>query len=172
MPSYDEARAECWVFTYKQGLLSPMAHDLRLRVGRFRIELDEAEPRISASFDASSLYVDTAMRDGAESPEALSAADKNKIARQIREEVLHADAHPSISFHSTRLTARADGGYEVAGQLTLHGVTRPLLASTSLVGGRQQLELALHQPHFGIEPYRALLGALKIESDVRVRLVV
>ena len=171
MPSYDQSCAECWVFTFKQGLLSAVAHDLRLRVARFRVELDEAKTQVWAQFDASSLHVESAMKDGAEAPRALSTEDKHKIAQQICEQVLHAGRYPNITFISSRLSALPDGGYDVAGELTLHGVVRALNAQSRSVAGRQELELVLHQPDFGIEPFSALLGTLKLRSDVKVRLV-
>jgi len=172
MPSYDQTRAKCWVFTYKEGLFSPVAHDLRLGVARFVLEVDDAKTRVSASFDPSSLYVDTPMKEGVPNPGALSAADKHKIEQQLRDEVLHTRKYPSITFTSSALVARADGGYDVEGELGLHGKTRSIRGQTKLVAGRQELELRLHQPDFGIEPFRALLGTLKIQSDVKIELVV
>ena len=170
MARYDASSAECWVFTFKEGLLSPVAHDLRLRVGSFWVEVAEGAGSVEASFDTSSLSVDTPMKDGAPNPSALSAADKLKIAGQIRDDVLHSARHPAVRFRSSSVTARADGGYDLMGELTLHGVTKPLVARTASVAGRQQLELTLHQPDFGITPYRAMLGALKIRPDVQIRL--
>lgn len=172
MPSYDARTADCFVFTFKEGLLSPVAHDLRLQVTRFTLEVDAANSSVLASFDTSSLRVDMPMKDGAENPSALSAADKDKIAGQIREDVLHSAQHPRAEFRSRALAARADGGFDIQGELTLHGVTRPLVAQTRSVAGRQQLELTLHQPDFQITPYRAMLGTLKIRADVVVRLTV
>lgn len=170
MPHYDSSNAECFVLTFKEGLLSPIAHDLRLVVGKFSIEVDDANSALNASFDTGSLRVDTAMKDGVENPSALSDADKQKIAAQIREDVLHSAKHPSATFRSSAVSARADGGYDLSGELTLHGVTRPLQAQTRVVAGRQCLELTLHQPDFGITPYRAMLGTLKIRADVTIRI--
>ena len=172
MARYDASSAECWVFTFKEGLLSPVAHDLRLRVGSFSIEVAEGAGSVVASFDLGSLSVDTPMRDGAPNPSALSAADKLKIAGQIREDVLDSARHPVATFRSSSVVARADGGYDLTGELTLHGVTKPLSARTTLVSGRQQLDLNLHQPDFGITPYRAMLGTLKIRADVQIRVTV
>jgi polyisoprenoid-binding protein YceI len=172
MPSYDANNAECVVFTFKEGLLSPVAHDLRLRISRFSIEIDAANSVLVARFDTSSLSVDTPMKDGVENPSALSAADRAKIAGQIREEVLHSAQHPEAKFRSTAVIARADGGYDIQGELSLHGVSKSLAAQTRVVAGRQQLELTLHQPDFGITPYRAMLGTLKIRADVLVRVTV
>jgi polyisoprenoid-binding protein YceI len=169
---YDASSAECWVFTFKEGLLSPVAHDLRLRVGSFWVEVAEGAGSVEASFDTSSLSVDTPMKDGAPNPSALSAADRLKIAGQIREDVLHSARYPAAKFRSSSVTARADGGYDLTGELTLHGVTKPLVARTTLALGRQQLELTLHQPDFGITPYRAMLGTLKIRPGVQIRLTV
>lgn len=172
MPSYDASNAECFVFTFKEGLLSPVAHDLRLRVTRFSIEVAASQGTVVASFDTNSLSVDCPMKDGVENPNALSAADKAKIAGQIREDVLNATKHPQATFRSNAVSARTDGGYDVSGELELHGVTQALTVATHLVDGRQQLELELHQPDFGIVPFRALLGTLKIRADVTIRVTV
>lgn len=172
MPSYDSTSAECFMFTFKEGLLSPIAHDLRLRITRFSLEVDAATTSVVAKFDTNSLVVDCPMKDGAENPSALSDSDKQKIAGQIREDVLHSSKHPEAVFRSRTVTARGDGGYDLEGELTLHGVTKALGAQTRLVAGRQQLELKLHQPDFGITPYRAMLGTLKIQADVTIRITV
>jgi hypothetical protein len=173
MPRYDATSAECLVFTFKEGLLSPIAHDLRLKVTRFSIEVDATTHSVTASFDTSSLVVDCPMKDGAENPSALSASDKQKISGQIRDDVLHGSKHPEATFRSRAVAARDDGGYDLEGELTLHGVTRPLGACrTRLVAGRQQLEVRIHQPDFGITPYRAMLGTLKIQADVTIRITV
>ncbi|MDF3070042.1 MAG: YceI family protein [Polyangiaceae bacterium] len=170
MPSYDPSRAECFVFTFKEGLLSKVAHDLRLAVTRFDIHVDGAS--VTARFDTASLRVDTPMKDGVPNPSALSSADKEKIAAQICDEVLHAREFPEAVFRSTSVTPRADGGYDLSGELTLHGVTKALQAQTRARDGRQELTLTLHQPDFSITPFRAMLGTLKIQPDVTVRVVV
>lgn len=168
MLSYDASQAQCFVYTFKEGLLSSVAHDLRLKVTRFTLQVDEGKAMASATFDAASLVVDTPMKDGAENPGALSPADKDKIAAQIRDEVLHARRHPEVTFRSSSLTPRADGGYDFDGELSLHGTTRALSGHTRLEAGRQTLELSLHQPDFGIVPFKAMLGTLKIQPTVRI----
>lgn len=169
MPSYDGKNAQCFVFTYKEGLLSPIAHDLRLVLKVFAIHVTDS---IVATFDTASLEVDTALKEGSDHPGALSAADKAKIAQQIREDVLHSVKYPQASFRSSAVMQRADGGYDLRGELNLHGVTQSISAQTHLVEHRQRLALTLHQPDFGIAPYRAMLGTLKIHPDVRVELFV
>ena len=68
MPTYDSSNASCVVFTFKEGLLSPVAHDLRISVTRFSVLLDGARSTVTATFDTGSLLVDTAMKDGGEQP--------------------------------------------------------------------------------------------------------
>ena len=165
---YDQNNARCWVFSFKEGLLSPVAHDLRLQVTRFTIDVDA---EVSATFDTSSLAVDVPMKDGRENPSALSATDKAKIAAQIRDDVLHSARYPRATFRSRSLATRSDGGYDVNGELCLHGVTKVVEAHTRLEAGRQRLELTLHQPDFGIPPFRAMLGTLKIQPDVRIEIL-
>ena len=156
------------MLTFKEGLLSPIAHDLRLLVTRFSLHVDDAGGTIEASFDSSSLRVDAPMKDGRENPGALSEADKLQIAAQIRDDVLHSAKFPEVVFRSSVCRPRDDGGYDVQGSLTLHGVTRAISAHTTCVEGRQRLELTLHQPDFGITPFRAMLGTLRIRPDVLV----
>lgn len=167
MPKYDESQAECLVFTFKEGLLSKVAHDLKIRVTRFSADVTPGSVR--AEFDLRSLRVVEAMKDGSENPGALSDADKAKIAEQISNEVLHAAQHPTAVFNSRSVTPRADGGYDVEGELALHGVTQSIRAETRSEGGRQVATIELHQPTYGITPFKAMMGTLKVKADVIVR---
>ncbi|HEU4580689.1 MAG TPA: YceI family protein [Polyangiaceae bacterium] len=167
MPKYDETQAECLVFTFKEGLLSKVAHDLKIRVTRF--SADVTPDSVRAKFDLRSLRVVEAMKDGNENSGALSDADKAKIAEQISNEVLHAAQHPSAVFSSRAITPRADGGYSIAGELSLHGVTQPIQVETRSEGGRQVASVELHQPSYGITPFKAMMGTLKVKADVIVR---
>jgi polyisoprenoid-binding protein YceI len=170
MPRYDQTQAECLVFTFKEGLLSKIAHDLKVSVTRFSV--DVAPTAVRAEFDLSSLRVLNAMKDGQENPGALSEADKSKIADQIAKEVLHADQHPTAIFTSRSVTPRPDGGYNVVGDLSLHGVTKSLQAETRVEGNRQVASIELHQPDYGVTPFRAMMGTLKVKAEVIVRLSV
>lgn len=154
--------ATCTIFTFKDGFLSRIAHDLRIRVKSFWIEADEQ--RIRAEFDVRSLEVETAMKDG-RPHDALAPADKEKIRATIAGDVLHTTRHPTVSFESESFDADS-----VRGTLKLHGTSRPLSFRIEKSGGERKIRVTLHQPDFGIEPYRAALGALKLKPDVIVEL--
>ncbi len=168
MPHYDASSAECLVLTYKEGLLSAIAHDLAIRVTSFDLDIDEGTLAVRARFDAASLRVVSAMKDGAPRADTLGDADKQKIEHSIAVDVLHVAEHPTILFASSSVVAEGDG-YRITGELTLHGRTRPLAFLARAEGARLVAEVRLHQPDFGIKPYSAMLGTLKIKPDVTVR---
>ncbi|HWO11505.1 MAG TPA: YceI family protein [Polyangiaceae bacterium] len=170
MPRYTQNDAETLVFTFKDGLLSKVAHDLKIKVTSFSVDVDTTQ--ISAQFDASSLRVVNAVHDNVEDPKALSDADKDKIVTQIQKEVLETDQHPSVRFISTKVARRPDGGYSVTGDLTLHGTTRPISAETRVEGGKQVAEVEIDQPEFGVVPFKAMMGTLKVKPVVRVKVSV
>jgi polyisoprenoid-binding protein YceI len=70
-------------------------------------KLDQA--RVEASIDANSLHTGDPQRDG-----HIKGADFFDVAQ-----------FPTITFKSSKVTA-AGSGYTVAGDLTLHGVTKPV----------------------------------------------
>ncbi len=146
--------ARITVFTFKQGLLSRVAHDLKIAVDD--VELDE---QLNATIDPRSLRVVCAMKKGREAPRALSEADRQKIQASIQDTVLHSARYPSIRF-----TVQERSAHRIRGQLELHGVTRPV--ELRLQGG--QARVRLHQPDFGIQPFSAMMGALKVQPVVEV----
>jgi polyisoprenoid-binding protein YceI len=157
------------VLVFREGLLSGFGHDLELAVTRFDVRVDEAARRVDASFDAASLRVLRALRDGVELPGGLSDADRRTIEDSVRRDVLAAGRFPEIGFRSTRVVDAADG-FDVAGRLKLHGVERDVAVPLRRAGDRWTAEVGLRQPDFGIAPYSAFLGALRVKPDVVVRL--
>jgi polyisoprenoid-binding protein YceI len=179
VPHFDATSAECLVFAYKEGLLSAAGHNLMIRVRRFTVTVDDATSAVDAHFDAASLEVVSAVRYSALQtgalpsrvplPSALSESDKRTIEQKMIEEVLEAARYPEIRFVSSRVTPVGDG-FHVEGSLTLHGRTREVAFDALPEGKRLVAEVGLHQPDYGIKPYSALLGALKVKPEVTVRI--
>jgi polyisoprenoid-binding protein YceI len=149
--------AEVLVYSFKDGLLSAVAHDLKIRVERH--ELDVEETAVKASFDASSLRVVTPRRDGVDNPGLLPAMMYGEIEKNIRHDVLRSDKFPRITFESSEVSAG-----EVKGRLTLCGVTREIRCARQ----GERVEVRLDQRDFGIKPYAAMLGTLKVKPEVVV----
>ena len=169
MPTYDQSSGECLVFTFKEGLLSPVAHDLKIGVRRFEVTVSEDGPSVEAIFDPASLETICAMRDGTPSASTLSRKDKKKVDDSIRSDVLRPRKHREIRFASTSIERSGDT-YVVDGKLTLGGRTRQVTATVSRDGSRLATEVTIHQPDYGIKPFTALLGTMKVKADVKVHL--
>lgn len=159
------ADVQCEVYTFKEGLLSKVAHDLLIRAPCATLSVAGSPPRVEASFRAADLRTVCAMRDGRQHPAALSAKDLRKIDESTRADVLHTSRHPEIRFVAQAVDPAAT---RLHGQLTLHGQTRPVGASVSRDGDRLVARFDLDQRDFGIQPFSAMLGALRIQPRVTV----
>lgn len=151
------------VLTYKDGVLSAVAHDLELRVERCTVEVDDDETSVRASFDPASLRVLHAMKDGAPAPHLLPSLVFGEIERNIARDVLHPQRHPRITFASTAIEDRV-----VRGELTLCGVTRAIEVQRTREGDVEVGRARIDQREFGITPFSAMLGTLKIKPHVDV----
>jgi polyisoprenoid-binding protein YceI len=155
----DATTAECLVYTFREGLLAAVGHDLCLRVTRFRVDVGEGD-QIVGEFDAGSLR---ATGD-------VAPSDARKIERDAADEVLAAKRFPTITFRSRRVERDGATRAHIEGDLTLHGVTRPL--AFDAVAGEEgwRAEVRLDQRDFGIKPFTALFGTLRVRADVVVRI--
>ena len=158
---HDASTADCLVYTFREGLFSAVGHDLCLRVERFAVEVtgDAQAPSILARFDAASLR---ATGD-------VSPSDARKIERNAADDVLDARRFATIEFRSTRVVRDGERA-RINGALTLHGQTRPLSFDASADAAAWTAEVRLDQRDFGIKPFTAMLGALRVRADVLVRI--
>ncbi len=164
MARHDASTAEVLVFTFKEGLLSAVAHDLKLRATRFTLE--RSGDSATLELEATSLVVLTAMQQGREAPGALPSFAKTEIEKNIVSgDVLAAKRFGLVHFVTTRVTAT-----DVEGLLTLHGVEKLVRGTRADDATRFIAEFRLDQRDFGIKPYSALLGTLRIRPDVVVRI--
>ncbi len=152
------------VFTFKRGLLSRVAHDLRLSVERYEVELDGEV--VTARFDARSLFVDGTMKRGRLTPEGLDDKDVGEVLDNTRKHVLLSDQHPWIRFEGR--IARGDAHIAVAGTLELVGQRRPIGFTLTLEGDRARGEVELQPSRWGIEPFSILMGTIAVQDRVVV----
>jgi len=166
---YSAANAKVRVFTFKEGLLAAVAHDLEIDVPVFNIDVEEESVR--ATFFARSLRVLHAMDGSTPKPNALSARDKTNIESNIAGDVLHSARYPEIRFEGiVKRSETSEAEASIEGTLSIAGRSRKVRIDARLEGGEWRAETTIHQPDFGIKPYSAMLGALKIKPDVRVTL--
>ena len=151
------------VQTRRGGAAAKAGHDLLLHVtawqGTLTIGEDGAPAAAELTADATSLRV----QRGTGGMKALDDGDKANIHQTIDDEVLK---RRDIAFRSTSV----DGGW-ADGELTLGDKTRPLslaleVADDGTVNGRATVK----QSDWGMKPYSALFGTLKVLDEVEVSL--
>ena len=155
------------VRTGRSGAAAKAGHDLVIDVTSWHATLevgdDPASTSIAFGADSTSLRV----REGTGGIQALGDDDKVSIQQTIDEDVLKGQA---IEFHSTAVRPTADGSrLNVEGELTLVGNARPISFELTVGDdGKLSGSAVIKQTDWGIKPYSALFGALKVADEVVV----
>lgn len=124
---------------------------------------------VTASFEPGSLRVDGVMKRGRLDPRGLSARDYAKIEATIRDDVLDTRRHPTAEV--TGSLVETGDGVELDGTLTLVGRTTPLpRIRTSTRADVWRVEVDLAPSRWGVAPYRALGGTLRLQDRARLEL--
>jgi len=160
------------VYTYKEGMLSAVAHDLLLEVTGFEVNMNVPSEGISnatvrAEIKSDSLKVICAMKDGQQQPTTLKEKDISEIEEAMNKDVLHPKKFPVITFESNDIKEK-NGLYHITGTLNLHGVTKTIEFDSEVTDKNIKGTVSLLQKDFGIKPYKALLGTLKVKNEVSV----
>ena len=100
---------------------------------------------------------------------------KQIIDKELKDIVLHLDQYPDITFQSTNVTAQSLGGgrYEVKinGNLTLHGVTRPIMipATITLNGStlRAVGKFSIDRDDYKVKATSAFHGMVRVDDDIK-----
>jgi polyisoprenoid-binding protein YceI len=155
------------VHTRRGGAAAKAGHDLDIEVTAWEATLEIGEEpsaaRAELTADATSLRV----RTGTGGMQALGDDDKDNIHQTIDDEVLK---RQDIVFRSTRVES-AGHGLRVEGELTLAGTTKPLGFDLAVgADGALAGTVTVTQTSFGMKPYSALWGALKVLDEVEVAL--
>jgi len=155
------------VRTERRGAAAKAGHDLVIHVTSWEATLevgaDPAETRIELDADAESLVV----REGSGGMQSLGEDDKASIKQSIDDDVLR---RKEIRFRSSEVQSADDGDkLTVRGELTLVGNSHPVVFElVAGDGGELSGSVRLKQTDWGIKPYSALFGALKVADEVEV----
>jgi hypothetical protein len=151
--------------TGRKGAAAKAGHDLLIRVTAWNATIEVGDGiAISLEADATSLRV----LEGTGGMQALDDGDRDNIRQTIDDEVLLRQA---IAFRSTSAAAAADGSrISVQGELTLVGTARPIAFDVNVDGDRLSGSTVITQSDWGIKPYSALFGALKVADEVEIAL--
>ena len=160
---FGPSNATLSVQTRRGGAAAKAGHDLLLHVtaweGTLTIGEDGAPSAAELTADATSLRV----QKGTGGMKGLDDSDKANIHQTIDDDVLR---RRDIAFRST-----AVAGGRVEGELTLAGQTRPLALDVAIGDdGAVSATVTITQSDWGMKPYSALFGTLKVLDEVEVAL--
>lgn len=57
----------------------------------------------------------------------ISTGDTQRDAHLMSADFFHHEQHPNMTFHSARIEKKGNGEFAVTGDLTIHGVTKPVV---------------------------------------------
>ncbi len=153
------------VNTYREGVAQKIGHDLVIEVEQWDATVDVGPDGVIQSVKLSADPGSLQVREGHNGVKALTNKDRKDIRTSIDEKILRGKP---IAFASTAVEAR-DGGVIVRGELTMAEVTRPAAFDIDVSGdGRVAGTLQVTQSEWGIKPYRAFMGALKVRDTVEI----
>jgi len=156
------------VKTERTGAAAKAGHNLLIHVNSWEATLtvadDPTQCSLSVDADPTSLQV----IEGSGGVQGLGDDDKKNIQKTINDDVLKSKA---IEFRSTKVGTTTDGNLNIQGDLSLNGKTSPvgftLIADD---GGKLSASAVVKQTNWGMKPYSALFGALKVVDEVTVEI--
>jgi polyisoprenoid-binding protein YceI len=134
------------------------------------VNIDRGNPAASSvEFTINAASIDT---DDADRDKHLRSADFFDVVK-----------YPEITFKSSKVTATGNDAYDVAGTLTMHGVSRQVTLPVAFLGWAKdpwgneragfEIETTLNRKDYGISWNRALdQGGFLLGNDVKVSLTI
>ncbi|WBB68283.1 YceI family protein [Micromonospora sp. WMMD812] len=156
--------------TGRTGVGSTVGHDLTIEVTEWSVEVTvpetgPADATATARVELGSL----AVRTGTGGARPLTDKDRRDVENNARR-TLDVNRHPTATFESTRVVA-GDDSATISGTLTLHGIAAPITVEVRAAApDRHRATTVVTQSTYGIKPYSAFLGALKVRDDVEVEI--
>ena len=165
-------KSEFKIFVYKAGIASSFAHDHVMSVEKFKgqVVYDENTP------SKSSVYIRVEAKSLKVLDPKVKKSDRAKIKKSMdSDEVLNIKKYPNITFQSSKVEVKKASGLllKVTGKLTLHGKTKTISFPVKVTkkGGKLTAsgKFKLRQTEFGMTPYSAYLGAVKVKDVIDVQ---
>lgn len=155
--------------TSRSGLGRRAGHDLTIEATRWSgtatVGADAASSSVEVTVEVEGLEV----REGTGGVLPLSDSDRTEIRKNLRK-VLQSDRHPTIAFEAGGAsgTSGTPEDFTVEGELTIAGRSQSLTVRGGAKDGRITGGATVRQSRWGIKPYSAFFGALKLADDVEI----
>lgn len=157
----DTQRSTITIHVGKSGLLSAAAHDhtVNAPISSGAI-LESGNQRVE-------FRVETAKMTVKPDPK-IDASDQATIQTHMEEMTLETKKFPEITFRSSHVQKLAAGQWKVDGDLSLHGVTKPVSLTVKQDGDSWTTHTVLKQTDFGIKPISIGGGIIKVKNEVEI----
>ncbi len=167
----DPTHSQFTVQAFAAGMLSFLGHNPTFAVRDY-----QGEVRLDPTTGADAWLRVVVRADSLQLVDRVSDGDRRQIEETMRGEALETAAYPEIAFESTEIAVGPPSGdnrpMRVAGQMSLHGVTRPVQFDAALTlytdGVRLAGEFLLKQSEYRMRPVVALGGTLRLKDPLRV----
>jgi polyisoprenoid-binding protein YceI len=176
-----EAGSYLLAVTGKAGLFSFAGHNHAVSATQWTTRLtfdpqDLARSSAIIVIPVSSLVIDSRdARDKAHLGSGPSPEDVKTIqARMLSPEILDASRYPTITFKISSAKENGSGRMLASGDLTLHGVTRPVGVPVNYTregAGAYVFDgkFKIRQTDFGMQPESVAGGTVKVKDEVEIR---
>jgi len=153
------------VQTYREGVAQKVGHDLVIEVEQWQATLEVGPhgdvTEIGLEADPGSFHV----LEGLHGVKPLTDKDRASIRQDINEKILR---RSPIRFRSRSVQSRPER-LTIQGELELAGASKPTTYQLAVSAeSRASGTLSITQSAWGIKPYRAFMGALKVKDQVEI----
>jgi polyisoprenoid-binding protein YceI len=156
------------LLTTRDGLAAQAGHDLTIEITRWSAELEVTDDLTPAGLTVQADMNSLAVREGTGGVKKLTDRDRREIAVTARR-LLGVDRQPRATYTASGFDPDTGGGGVVHGTLSLNGTSQPVKLDVRKTGDRTYHATAsVRQSAFGIKPYTAFLGVLKVSDAVGV----
>ena len=158
----DTERSFLAVHVGKAGLLSAAAHEhwVNAPIAGGTIAADGSTPAVRFTVDARRLSV---------RPEkGVTDKDRAEVQSNMQSKVLESSMYPDIVFRSTEVRRTGALVWRVSGDLTLHGVTKPVSVDVTRQKDAYVGTVRIKQTEFGIQPIKIGGGVVRVKDELEI----
>lgn len=166
---FDAGNGRLALLTTRDGLAATAGHDLTIELTQWSAELEVADDLAPTALTVRADLNSLAVREGKGGVKPLTDRDRREIAATARK-LLRTEKSPEATFTAARFDGDQERGGTIEGTLSLAGSQRPLRLTVARTARGYHASSALRQTEFGIKPYTAFLGALKVSDQVRLEM--
>ncbi len=156
----DAGQSVMTVHVLKSGMFSAFGHEHEISAPIQQGTLSEKARSVELTVDARKMKVmdkDVSDKDRAEIQETM-----------LGPKVLDTAKFPEIRFRSSSVDENGAGRWNVRGDLTLHGQSRPIKLEVQGQDGHYRGRAEFKQTDFGISPVSGGGGTVKVKDELRV----